>query len=252
VSGARGPVLLLGGTAEAFVLAEELVGRGVAVTTSLAGRVKNPRRPAGKLRIGGFGGVAGLARYLQEERVAAVVDATHPFAEQISANALAACRSVGVPLLRLERPSWRPGPGDRWLYFADGREAAAFVKRRGGRVLLTVGRGGLEPFVAVEGAWFLVRCVELPERLPPNAQLLLARGPFTLEDEEELIRRHRIDLVVTKESGGAASQAKLLAARRAGIEVAVIRRGAPPAAEHVETVGEAVGWVARQLGLAAP
>jgi precorrin-6A/cobalt-precorrin-6A reductase len=252
VGDGNGPVLVLGGTAEGFDLAQRLVGEGVRVITSLAGRVTKPRKPAGEVRVGGFGGSKGLAEFLVGEGVVAVIDATHPFAAQISANAAVAARLVGVPLLRLERPPWRPQPGDRWTYFASVGEAAAFVSERGGRVFLTIGRGGLVLFAGIERAWFLVRCVEPPTHLPPKSKLVLDRGPFTLAGEEGLIREHRIDLLVTKESGGPQTEAKLTAARRLGVEVAVIRRPGPPTGvERVERTEEAVAWLRARLGAAA-
>ena len=148
-------ILVLGGTAEARELAAHLDGAGIRVTTSLAGRIANPRLPRGEVRVGGFGGPAALADWLAAHRVAAVVDATHPFAERISASAARACPAAGVPLLRLERPSWSERPGDRWRRVPDLAAAAAVVPRLGRRVLLSTGRQGLAAF-AQAGAWFLI------------------------------------------------------------------------------------------------
>lgn len=244
MSGAR--VLVLGGTAEARDLAAALDRAGVAVVSSLAGRVMRPRLPVGEVRIGGFGGSAGLARWLAEHAVAAVVDATHPFAERISASAAEACPAAGVPLLRLERPGWSESPGDRW-HWVDGLEQAAeLVPQLGRRVLLTTGRQGLAAFAGVDSVWFLVRCVDPPDPpLPPHHELLLDRGPYLLESELALIDGHRIDLLVTKDSGGAHTQPKLGAARSHGLPVIVVRR--PPRLDvpTAASVADAVAWVER-------
>jgi precorrin-6A/cobalt-precorrin-6A reductase len=242
-------ILILGGTAEARALAAALHADGLAITSSLAGRVANPRLPAGEVRVGGFGGPDGLARWLTEHEVAAIVDATHPFAERISESAAQAARTAAVPLLRLARPGWREGPGDRWHWVADLPAAAAAVAGLGERVLLTTGRQGLAAFAAVESAWFLVRCVDAPQPpLPPRHELLLDRGPYTLEGELALIERHAIDLVVTKDSGGAHTRAKLDAARARGLPVIVVRRPARPDVPFVETVAGAVRWARAHAG----
>jgi precorrin-6A/cobalt-precorrin-6A reductase len=216
-------VLLLGGTREARELAAMLTADGVVVTTSLAGRVPDPLRPVGALRVGGFGGPEGLARWMTEHGVERVIDATHPFAVRISASARQACAATGVPLERIERPGYAERPGDDWRW-VDDLPAAADAAR--GRVLLTTGRLGLHAFAAHAGAWLLVRCVSAPAvPLPPRAELLLDRGPFTLEDELTLIDHHHIDMIITKDSGGPAP--KLDAARARGLPVVVVRRPVP-------------------------
>lgn len=236
-------ILVLGGTAEARELAAALDGAGVAVTTSLAGRVARPRLPAGAVRIGGFGGPDGLARWLNAHGVQAVVDATHPFAQRISASAAVACGAAGVGLLRLERPGWSEQPGDRWTWVEDLPAAAAAVAGLGSRVLLTTGRQGLAAFASVADTWFLVRCVDPPDRpLPPRHALILDRGPYTLAGEGALIDDHRIDLIVTKDSGGVHTAAKLHAARARGLPVIVVRRPPRPAAPAVAAVADAVSW----------
>jgi precorrin-6A/cobalt-precorrin-6A reductase len=215
----------------------------VAVTSSLAGRVSNPRLPDGEVRIGGFGGAGGLADWLRENQVSAVVDATHPFAERISASAAHACPLAGVPLLRLQRPGWQERPGDRFTWVDDLPAAAAAIPALGSRVLLTTGRQGLAAFAGVADAWFLIRCVEPPEPpLPPAHELLLSRGPYTLDDEAALIDHHLIDLVVTKDSGGAHTIAKLDAARARGLPVIVVRRPPRPNAETVTDTAAAIDW----------
>jgi precorrin-6A/cobalt-precorrin-6A reductase len=239
-------VLVLGGTAEARELADALTADpGLRVVSSLAGRVSRPRLPAGEVRIGGFGGPAALAGWLTEQGVRAVVDATHPFAERIWASAVTACHDSGVPLLRLERPGWTPRPGDRWRW-VDDLDAAADAIEPGRRVLLTTGRQGLAAFAHRDDAWFLVRCVEPPQPpLPPRHELLLDRGPYTLRPELALVHEHGIGLVVTKDSGGAHTRAKLDAARERGLPVVVVRRPPRPDAPTVTTVDGALRWARR-------
>ena len=242
-------VLILGGTAEARELAGRLHDAGVEVTSSLAGRVANPRLPAGAVRIGGFGGPEALASWLAEHGVLAVVDATHPFAERISASAARATALSGVPLLRLERPGWAERPGDRWHWVDDLDEAASAIPAFGARVLLTTGRQGLHAFASVRDAWFLIRCVDPPDSpLPPRHELVLDRGPFTLEGERALMRRHDIDLLVTKDSGGTHTVAKLDATRERGVPVIVVRRPPGQATQTAPTVIEAFGWVRAHAG----
>ncbi|MEU6389824.1 cobalt-precorrin-6A reductase [Streptomyces sp. NPDC046939] len=242
-------VLVLGGTTEARRLAELLHPRpDLRVTSSLAGRVSAPRLPPGEVRIGGFGGADGMARWLREHAVDAVIDATHPFAERISFNAAGAAATTHVPLLALRRPGWVPGEGDDWRTVDDLREAAEAVRTVGGggrRVFLTTGRMGLAAFAHIDDAHFLVRSVDAPEPpTPPHMELLLDRGPFTLDGERALLARHRVDVLVTKDSGGAATAPKLTAAREAGIPVIVVRRPPTPAGVPVAaTVEEAAAWV---------
>ncbi len=242
----RRRVLVLGGTAEARELAGVLDDLGIAVVTSLAGRVRRPRLPAGDVRVGGFGGPKSMADWLLREAIAGVVDATHPFAERISASAAAACPAAGVPLLRLQRPSWHAGPGDDWHWVADLDEAAVAVPRLGRRVLLTTGRQGLASFAQIDDAWFLVRCVDQPSPpLPANHTLLLDRGPYTRAGELALIDGHHIDLVVTKDSGGDLTRAKLDAARDRDLPVIIVRRPRRPILPEVATVEGATDWALR-------
>lgn len=260
-------MLILGGTGEARALAEGLdtLG-GVRVLSSLAGRVARPRLPIGEVRIGGFGGPERLAEWLRDEHVAAVVDATHPFAERISASAAQASAASGVALLRLQRPGWTERPGDDWHWVDSLDEAAVLLPTLGRRtppdtitdsshdrglvrVFLTTGRQGLGAFRASKNAWFLVRCVDPPadDDLPPYHELLLDRGPYTLEGELALIDRYGVDVVATKDSGGGLTVAKLDAARERGLPVVVIRRPAGPDVPTVDAVDAAVEWVATQL-----
>ncbi|NEB75484.1 cobalt-precorrin-6A reductase, partial [Streptomyces sp. SID14478] len=212
-------VLVLGGTTEARRLAETLHGT-VRLTSSLAGRVAAPRLPPGEVRVGGFGGAAGMADWIRDHAVSAVIDATHPFAERISFNAAGAAATAHVPLLALRRPGWVPGAGDDWREAGSLAEAAQAVRGLGERVFLTTGRMGLAAFAHIDDAFFLVRSVDAPQPpFPPRSQVLLDRGPFTLDGEREILARHRIDVLVTKDSGGAATAPKLTAAREAGIPV---------------------------------
>jgi precorrin-6A/cobalt-precorrin-6A reductase len=241
-------ILILGGTAEARELASRLHAAGMPVTTSLAGRVARPRLPQGETRIGGFGGPDRLADWLRENGIAAVVDATHPFAERISASARIATHSTRTPLLRLERPGWSERPGDGWTWVADLQQAAAQIEPRH-RVFLTSGRQGLPAFASCE-AWFLIRTVDPPDPpLPRSHALILDRGPYTLAGETALLERHCIDLLVTKDSGGEHTAAKLHAARARGVPVIVVRRPPRGATELTASVGEAVAW-ARAAGAA--
>jgi precorrin-6A/cobalt-precorrin-6A reductase len=242
-----GRVLILGGTGEGRRLATALVDEGVDVLSSLAGRVTAPLLPPGKVRIGGFGGVEGLTAWLESERTAAVVDATHPFAVTMTESAAAACARAGVPLLRVQRPGWTPGAGDDWRWVDTLAEAAAAV-RGFGHVFVTTGRRGLEAFAELTGE-VLVRSVDPPAPpLPAQTTVVLARGPFTVEEELALMREHRVDVVVTKDSGGWLTAAKLTAAREIGLPVVVVRRPPVPAGMPVvATVEEALAWVRARL-----
>jgi precorrin-6A/cobalt-precorrin-6A reductase len=239
LSGLPGPVLVLGGTAEARALAAALADAGVHVVSSLAGRVRDPALPAGEVRIGGFGGVEGLAAWLREHGVAAVVDATHPFASTMTAHAVSATAAVGVPLVVLCRPGWPPDPD--WTWADSLPAAAAALPTLGKRVFLTTGRTSLAAFADLD-LEFLVRCVDPPSGpMPRRVHVLLSRGPFTVDGERSLMREHGVDVLVTKDSGGPLTSAKLAAAREEGVTVLVVRRPPLPAGvEAVDTVEAAL------------
>jgi precorrin-6A/cobalt-precorrin-6A reductase len=243
-------VLILGGTTEARALAAALPG--LTVISSLAGRTTSPLLPPGEVRIGGFGGTEGLAAFVRERAVDILVDATHPFAARISANAAGAAAVTGVPLLVLRRPGWTEQDGDDWYRVPDLSAAAALLSRLGRRIFLTTGRQGIAAFAAVDDCWFLARSVEPPE--PPRPQrleVLLDRGPFTLDGERALLRDHRIDVLVSKDSGGA--DAKLTAARNARIPVVLVSRPpTPPATTTVGTVNEAATWLTSKAQATSP
>lgn len=250
MSGLSGTVLILGGTAEARALAAALADRGECVVSSLAGRVSEPTLPAGTVRIGGFGGPEGLRTWLSDNDCRAVVDATHPFARRISENAAGAARSAGLPLVRLQRPAWSPEPGDRWIDVDDMDAAAAAVADRGERVFLTTGRQDVGVFAGIDHVWFLIRVVDPPESALPRQHLVLrSRGPYHLPGEQALLRDHRIDLLVTKNSGGEYTRPKLRAAAQAGVRVVMVRRPEPVTdGEQVTSVGAVLAWLARLPG----
>lgn len=238
-------VLLLGGTSEARALAARL-HPDVDVISSLAGRVPDPALPVGEVRIGGFGGVDGMRRWLSEAGVDAVVDATHPYAATITAHAAAVCGELGVPHLVLARPAWPVG--DAILAGSDVDAAKIVAAERYSRVFLTTGRSGTAAFVDVD-AWFLIRAVTAPDAnsLPRHHQLVLSRGPYHYDDELALLRDHDIDALVTKNSGGAMTRPKLDAAAALGIPVVMVDRPAlPPNVATVATVDDAEAWVSSQ------
>ncbi|WP_019970177.1 cobalt-precorrin-6A reductase [Mycobacterium sp. 141] len=240
-------LLLLGGTGEARALAAAL-HPDVELISSLAGRVPDPALPVGPVRIGGFGGIDGLRNWLRDERIDAVVDATHPFAATITAHAAKVCAELGLPHLVLARPAWKAGDA---IVVASDAEAAKTVADNGySRVFLTTGRSGTAAFRGVN-AWFLIRAVTEPKpaSLPEHRQLLLSRGPYHYEGELALLTEYRIDALVTKNSGGAMTEPKLRAAADAGVAVIMVDRPPLPAGVHaVATVEEASSWVRAWVG----
>jgi precorrin-6A/cobalt-precorrin-6A reductase len=240
-------VLILGGTTEARRLAERLAPRhDLDVTLSLAGRTSNPVPHPVPVRVGGFGGPEGLADHLTSERIDRLIDATHPYAAQMSANAAQAARLAGVPLLALRRPAWRPVAGDRWTEVADTCAAVRALGEMPRRVFLALGRNEIAAFTAAPQHHYLVRSVDPvePPLAVPDAVYIRARGPFREADDRALLAAHAIDVVVSKNSGGDAAYGKIAAARTLGTAVILLRRPALPEAPAVETVDDAVAWLA--------
>jgi precorrin-6A/cobalt-precorrin-6A reductase len=244
-------VLILGGTSEARALAARLCATpDIDAVLSLAGRTREPQAQPIATRIGGFGGIDGLCAYLQAERIERVIDATHPFAEQMSRHAALACARLGIPLLILTREPWQKQPGDNWAKAADLDDAVRALGRTPRRVFLTVGRLGLAAFAGAPQHFYLVRTIDPPDDLValPQHQLILARAPFAVEDEERLMREVSIDVLVTKNSGGNATYAKMIAARRLGLPAIVIAPPPRPAVPVVYDIESAL----RFLSHAAP
>ncbi len=243
-------VLILGGTAEAAGLARALSKDArVAAITSLAGRTRAPAELPGELRVGGFGGPEALADYLKQTGIGLVVDATHPFAARISRNAARACDRAGVPRLLLARPPWTAQAGDNWIPAAETEAAAAALPGLGRRAFLAIGRQELAAFAELTELWFLVRLVEQPEAPPPlvDYHLVLGRGAFAVDQELVLLREHGIEVVVSKNSGGAGAAAKIAAARELELPVVMIERPPAPASETAESVEAARAWIDARL-----
>ena len=237
-------ILLLGGTTEAGLLARAMADAGLDAVYSLAGRTDEPLRQPLPLRVGGFGGVLGLEDFLRAEAISHVVDATHPFAAEMSRNAVHACERAGAALMALERPGWVEQLGDRWTRVGSGIAAAMALPRWPARVFLAIGRQGLSDFVGAPQHHYLLRLVDPPGVLPlPGVEVVLGRGPFRLEDDLALMRRHGVQVVVSKNSGGHGARAKLDAARLLGLEVIMIDRPALPARPTCATMAEVMAWL---------
>ena len=243
-------ILLLGGTSEASRLAHLLAAAGLRGQYSYAGRTAAPRPQPLPSRIGGFGGVEGLAAHIRAGGFSHVVDATHPFAAQISRNAVAACHAAGLPLAVLERPGWRPGPGDRWTRVRDMAEAVRALPRTPARVFLAIGRQSLGDFASQPQHHYLLRLVDPPSgALPlPQARVVVARGPFDLASDLALMRDEAITHVVAKNAGGSGAEAKLEAARLLRLPVVMIDRPAMPPRLVLESVEQVMGWIAHDAG----
>jgi precorrin-6A/cobalt-precorrin-6A reductase len=239
-------LLILGGTADASALAKRLLGDArFEPTLSLAGRTVSPATPAIPFRIGGFGGADGLAAYLRDERIDAMIDATHPFAARISANAVKAAEAASVPLASLVRPAWARHEGDRWICVATPEAAAAALGDELHNVFLTVGRLELPAFAAAPQHRYVARVIDRPEgmALPPDLAFIEARGPYDAEAELKLMREGGFDIVVSKNSGGAATYGKIVAARALGLPVVMIERPEKPAGHALGSPAEAVAWL---------
>ncbi|MEV5032895.1 cobalt-precorrin-6A reductase [Sphingobium sp. LMC3-1-1.1] len=238
-------ILILGGTTEASALAAALAERGARALLSYAGRTEKPRAQPVPVRVGGFGGIAGLVRYLREESVTHLVDATHPFAATMSEHAVAAAREAGVGHIMLTRPPWTAAEGDQWTRVPDMAGAVAALAGAARRVMLAVGRVHVDVFAAQPQHHYLLRFVDMPDAVPqlPRHALVIDRGPFTVEAEMHLMRAHGIDCVVSKNAGGDGAQAKLIAARQLALPVVMIERPACPAALMTHEVAAVLQWL---------
>ena len=241
------PILVLGGTAEATKLASQLVGQGHRVISSLAGRTRDPARIEGEVRIGGFGGAGGLADYIAHENVSLLIDATHPFATQISDNAIIATATTGIPFARLERPAWAAKPGDKWKTVAALEQAVAAIPSKA-RVLLALGRQHIAPFSRRGDVHFVVRMIDPPETPLDliDFELELSK-PGKVDDETNFLIKKRLTHIVCRNSGGAASYAKIKAARDLGIPVIMIERPHRPATHTLPDIESIIGFVNETL-----
>ena len=242
----RPNLLILAGTTEATALARAAAEAGIAGTVSFAGRVARPLRQPLPQRVGGFGGVEGLVGYLRAARITHVVDATHPFAAQMSRNAVEACAETGVPLVALTRPPWTPEPGDRWIRVPDIPGAVAALDRPRMRVMLAVGRMHLAQFASNPQHAYLLRLVDPPDGpLPfPEAEVVVDRGPFDAAADRALMERHGTEIVVSKNAGGTGAHAKIAAARALGLPVVMIDRPALPERAEAASAAEVLNWIA--------
>jgi precorrin-6A/cobalt-precorrin-6A reductase len=238
-------ILILGGTTEASALAKGLAERGDRAVLSYAGRTDNPRPQPVPVRVGGFGGIAGLAAYLKQEAVTHLIDATHPFAATMSAHALEAAQQAGVAHMMLTRPAWEAGAGDHWTHVADIAGAVAALGGEPRRVMLALGRMHVAAFAAQPQHHYLLRFVDAPGEPPglPHHHLVVDRGPFTLAGDLALMRAQRIDLVVAKNAGGEGARAKIDAARALGLPVIMIDRPPLPRTQVAHSIGEALAWI---------
>lgn len=238
-------ILILGGTTEASALAVAIAGHGISATLSYAGRTASPRGQPVPIRVGGFGGVAGLAAYLRQHAITHLVDATHPFAAQMSRHAVTAAAAVGVPLIALTRPPWRPRPDDRWTRVADLGAAVMALDRPAARVMLALGRMHADAFAVHPQHRYLLRFVDRPVDRPalPSHDLIVDRGPFTVDGDMRLLRDHAIELLLCKNAGGDGAVAKLIAARALGVPVVMIDRPVLPPRPAVDTVEAVLDWI---------
>jgi precorrin-6A/cobalt-precorrin-6A reductase len=243
-------VLILGGTTEASELTRLLAADARFETTvSLAGRTANPNPQPVPMRVGGFGGVDGLVAWLAREKTQAVIDATHPYADQISSNAVAACARLAIPLASIVRPAWQAQPGDNWLNVVSSEAAADAMGTEPRKVFLSLGRLELGAFANAPHHHYVARTIDPPDdvTLPPDIHLLFGRGPFDRQAETELLAREKIDVLVSKNSGGAATYAKIEAARSLGIAVVMIARPHKPHGHALNNANEAVVWLEQRL-----
>lgn len=239
-------ILILGGTTEATMLVNHIQRfSDLSPILSLAGRTRNPLTPLIPFRIGGFGGVAGLHAFLRDHNIAAVIDATHPFAARMSANAAIACQEMAVPIASFTRPPWPEQAGDKWTSVDSVKAAVSALGTTPRRVFLTIGGIQLSAFISAPSHHYTIRTIEPPEAaaLLPSHKLILARGPFRLDEEIVLLQQERIDVLVTKNSGGAATQPKITAARQLGLPVIIVERPAAPEIPQFVTIEEILAWI---------
>jgi len=241
-------VLILGGTGDAVKLAAKLATiPQIEVISSLAGRTKKPVALVGQVRIGGFGGAEGLANYLQQNSINILIDATHPCAGQITHNGAIASHIASIPHLMLVRPQWERVTGDEWIEVESVEAAAKAIPESANRIFITSGRQQLEPFLqrsqVYPDTWYLMRSIDPPDIKLPNSKMLLDRGPFSLEQERQLLRDYQIQAIVSKNSGGDATYAKIIAARELAIPIMMVQRPARPEGEKVTSIEEAIAWL---------
>jgi len=241
-------ILILGGTGDAVKLAAKLVPvPEIEVISSLAGRTRKPAALVGQVRIGGFGGATGLANYLQQNSIDILIDATHPCAGQITCNGAIASQLAKIPHLMLVRPQWQKVRGDNWIEVESVEAAAQAIPESVKRVFITSGRQQLEPFLLRSHIWYLMRSIDPPDIELPNSKVLLDRGPFNLEQERKLLQDYQIEAIISKNSGGSATYAKIIAARELDIPVVMVKRPAIPEGEKVNDIEEAIAWLLSQL-----
>jgi precorrin-6A/cobalt-precorrin-6A reductase len=245
--------LILGGTGDANRLADSFVRDKIDAIYSYAGRTQIPLGHSLPTRIGGFGGVMGLANFIREQRITHVVDATHPFAAEMSRHAVEACAMTGIPLIALERAPWVRASGDHWIEVADIDAAAAALPEQRARVFLAIGRQHVAPFAARPQHAYTLRFVDAPDGIPPwrDAEVIVSRGPFTIEGDRELMRIRGIELLVSRNSGGSGARAKIDAARELGLPVIMISRPVLPERSRVESIEEVLAWLGHDARLGA-
>jgi precorrin-6A/cobalt-precorrin-6A reductase len=245
--------LILGGTGDANQLAAALARANIDAIYSYAGRTQIPLGHALPTRIGGFGGVEGLADFIRHERITHVIDATHPFAAEMSRHAVEACAATGIPLVALERAPWIRAAGDNWLEVADINAAVAALPEKPAHVFLAIGRQHIAPFAAKPQHVYTLRFVDAPEGAPPlpGAEVIVSRGPFTLEGDSELMRLRGVEFLVARNSGGTGARAKIDAARELGLPVIMIARPTLPERPRVESIEDVLAWLAHDARLGA-
>lgn len=241
-------ILILGGTGDAVKLATKLEATPkIAVISSLAGRTKKPSALVGQVRIGGFGGAEGLANYLQENSIDILIDATHPCAGQITNNGAIASQVANIPHLMIVRPEWGKVAGDNWIEVESIAAAVKAIPEGIERIFITSGRQQLEPFLErshiYPNIWYLMRSIDPPDLELPNSKVILDRGPFSLERERQLLRDYQIQAIVSKNSGGDATYAKIIAARELGIPIIMVQRPAMPEGDKVTSITDAIAWL---------